>query len=85
MVQEKRTVPVRAAGDGSLEDLDVARLHAFTSHFYKKLTGQDQPVLKRKREEDPHAKAHKLVARWTKDFDIFDKTYAPASSFVQQK
>ena len=51
-MQEKRTVPRRAEADVTLDDLKVSKVCAFTSHFYKKLTGQDQPVLKRKREEE---------------------------------
>ena len=57
------------------------RLHAFTAHFYKKLTQQETECRKRRRGEDRHAEAHALVARWTKDLDLFQKTYVGACKY----
>lgn len=50
-----------------LEKMDPekrAKVHAFSTLFYPKLT-----------EEKDLVNAHKLVARWTKNFDIFSKDF----------
>ena len=67
MTVEKRTVPASHVDCISQAHLDG--VHAFTAHFYKKLT-EVTVGEKRKR---PASVAHSAVARWTKNLDLFSK------------
>jgi len=49
-----------------LSPSDQSRIHAFSCMFYTKLLEEGNKNKKR---------GHSLVARWTKNFDVFDKDF----------
>ena len=50
-------------------------MNVFSAHFYKKLTELGNRRGRKRPGGLPGADAHELVARWTKDIDIFSKKY----------
>ena len=88
MVREFEFVPPRAKGcengNSEHEAAEALKLrsragsvHMFTAHFYKKLTEVDEGKAKRRKRPEAAAEAHGLVARWTKELDLFSKRRLP--------